>query len=678
MKAIEISCRHRRAGIGASGLAALLVVLFAGCSSKQKVLKPIAQVDTAGAPLVDYGLPPAADGPALTFTVALGSDGNPCTSACAFTTPANAGLELAVAYVAPGGIGIADAPVSYQIQTPGSAAQLSAANTETGADGRASVRLLPAAGALGLVEVAASVPIDPAAGRLIFRVEVTAGADPVLIVSLKQQGTAPVNQVQVRLFRVTGSANPKRCADLESEAVATPPVPDFASDPIAPHQQATFVVLPGLAEAKSQEWTVQAVGPPTGSPLALGCLDGVQVAVGTTKEVEVVLKDLLLLLAGRYRVNTTVDLVNGLPDGTAKIVNGILKVFTEPGQVVIPLACAGVESLYKTACNVLLDDQDPTGLSAVGKVVAAAAKNALLDLLEQALGEQVMFTGQALESILKELRIRSSLNFEAEPGEPDPETGLRTFPERSVSEVWETGWFRFPFKASCDITDPECGWFCFDLAEVYGLRPETRDLDVSVGSGNTLHVASHRVQTFTYGPLVNHVVERKVLPAIFGDGETCYEPWEQIDCEGVTFDQRVCLPAVNSYDKLVSTLLGDKCCLALNDCCEYFAERIYPYVDELIYAVAPSLCEAAIPAAAGLLRNQIKDLSGPMTVGTPEDAACPARAEGSARQAGFLGSEGNPCSWEMSFDIGGSEFRPQATFRGIRMLKPSSQNPCED
>jgi len=659
---------HRRASIGAAGLAGLFLVFFAGCSSKDKVLKPIAPVDSAGALALDYGLPAAADGNALTFTVALGSDGNPCAASCAFSTPANAGLELAVAYVAPGGVGIADAPVSYQIQTPGSAAQLSAASAVTGADGRASVRLLPASGALGMVEVAASVPIDPAAGRLIFRVDVTAGADPVLVVSLKQQGTAPVQQVQVRLFRVTGSAAPKRCVDVEPDTATSQQVPDFASDPIAPHQQATFVVLPGLAEAKTQEWTVQVVGPPTGSPMVTGCLDGVQVAVGTTKEVEVVLKDLLLLLEGRYRINTTMDLVNGLPEGTAKVVNSILRIFTEPGQVVIPLACAGVESLYKTACDVLLDDQDPTGLSAVGKIVAAAAKQSLLELLEQAVGEQVMFTGQALESILKELRIRSSLSFDAEPGEPNPETGLRTFPERTVSEVWETGWFRFPFKASCDITDPECGWFCFDLAEVYGLRPETRDLDVSVGSGNTLHIASHRVQTFTYGPLVNHVIERKVLPAIFGDGTECY----------VIEGQNYCLPPVDSYDDLVSTLLGDKYCLFFDDCCEYFADRIQPHVYEWVYLLAPELCAAAIPAAAGLLRNQIKELSGPMTVGTPEAAACPALAEGSARQAGFLGSEGKPCSWEVSFDIAGSEFRPQATFRGIRMLKPPSMDPCED
>jgi hypothetical protein len=110
-------------------------------------------------------------------------------------------------------------------------------------------------------------------------------------------------------------------------------------------------------------------------------------------------------------------------------------------------------------------------------------------------------------------------------------------------------------------------------------------------------------------------------------------------------------------------LFGDRLCLDYDDCCDYFAERIYDSVPYLVYLAAPMACEAAIPIVANAIRSQFLSLDGTLHTGTPAGAPCASQDYQQDRWVDAYGLQSAPCTWEMWFDTAHGAFSPDNNWR---------------
>jgi len=573
----------------------------------------------------------------------VGSDGAACVQTCSWNLTAGDERELAVVYRDALGQPRVDVAVKWSTDAPEGLARLSALSTYTGADGVARVTLrsfdLP-----GTAVVSARITSDPDAGEVLFTTTYVLPPNPVLLLSHEYVGQAGIASFSLRLFRDDDGAY--SCGAIHPDAGGTEPTPDLTLGPYAFGQQARLMDLPDLATDGEQYWTAQFVGPDDAAvPKAVGCVDHIRVVPDATAAELVYILDLPPRFRGSYRAETRMDLVSGTSGTFGSIVSAIVQLFTEPGALVLKWACQNSSGTLGTVCDYLVDESgDPT---IVGGVVVEAANAGFATLISSAVGSNVQVNGQTISEVLKDLRLLSDLGLVSEPSVPKVGFDGALFPAGDASEVWTHVRFRWKYSPDCKNAGnaQECGWSNMPLEEIYGFRPNAT-LEAGIGYDLDLHITKHEVPGLTYGPLVNAILEKKLLPLIFGDGT-----------EG--------LPPIDSWDDLIATLLGDQYCLYYDDCCDYFAYRVEDNVPVWVAPFVPAACEAAIPAAANLIRNQISSLDGAMHVGTPVGDGCPFYDGNEDRWVDAWGNASAPCAWDLSFPYNGSEFAPDTDWRAI-------------
>ncbi len=592
---------------------------------------------------------PQDTGPAAPNTLAyadgmLGGDGQPCVTVCALNEDAGVALELAVVYRDGDGNPLADRTVRFTTDAPAALARLSTLSSYTDAHGVTSVTLrtfdIP-----GTVVVTASVSGDPEAGALDFVVTLDLPPAPVLLISSNYVGaTGPVD-LSLRLFeQVDGQPS---CGVVHPDAGGMALEPDLLAGPYGLYQQAALTDLPGLAEAGEQTWLAQLVGPAAGTPLSVGCAEGIVVRPMATAQQLIYVLDLPPSFRGSYRSTTRADLVTGATGTLGRVVDGVVQLFTEPGALILGWACQGASGALGTVCGVLInDDGDPT---IVGGVVTDAADAMLLAVMADTIGGDVTQVGNTVAEILKDLRLLSDLEIAAEPSVPKADFSGAYVPWGEASEEWTHVRFRWKYGPSCKPSggaDPDCGWTSIPLEEVYGARPGGV-IDAGVDLDLALHVDQHEVTGMTYGPLINAIFEKRLLSLMFGDGSNGLAP-------------------VDSWEDLISILLGDRGCLNDDDCCDSFATRIEDEVAAYVLALIPAACEAAIPAAANLIRDRLAALDGAMTLGTPAGGGCRSHDGDDDRWIDAWGSAANPCEWDLYFPTSDGSFRPDSGWRAVR------------
>ena len=591
----------------------------------------VAGEDTGTPPTEDTTEPPPPGAAKLSFEKQTGADGLACGATCLFIAAPGEAVELRVVYRSSDGAPIAGAQVSFGSTATAEVAKLSSKSASTADDGTAGVGLTLGAGALGMVHAMASVPADPGAGTLTFDIQVAEVATAPLTVGANYTGKASLAAFEVRLFLQEGGA--PLCSDVHPDAPGGGPSP-VLKKPLALGGKTTFETLPGLDEVGAQSWLVQVVGPSSGTLLVSGCTAGVEIKKGTTREVLVDVLDLPLRFQGTYLLSTRMDLHTGLSGPAGVAVDTLIGLFTEPGKTALTLACTDAGGILGTVCGYLMDDNGNP--NAKGIIVTNAADAAFLDLIKKALGEQEFDVGQTVAQTLEDLRLSSKLTLGGEPAVPDGD--LTRFEPGAVSEVWETMSFPWKIGAGCAPQNEDCGLITVKLSDIY----ETT-LSATFGAGvnakEQLALDVHPVYGFAYGTLVNFIVEKKVLPLLFGDGSTG-------------------LPVIDSYDKLAATLFGDELCLLYDDCCEFFTSKVGPSLPLVPDFLIAQACELAIPAAASTLRDLVVNASGELQIGTAQK--CQAADFSGDRFVDTLGSKSTQCAWDASFD----DFHPKATFYG--------------
>jgi hypothetical protein len=229
------------------------------------------------------------------------------------------------------------------------------------------------------------------------------------------------------------------------------------------------------------------------------------------------------------------------------------------------------------------------------------------------------------------------------------------FPPGTVLERWESVILHWELlTGNCAPNDPNCGVIQEGLDVVFGSKPETY-VNASIVGENQLVIDEHLVAGFDYADLMLYLLEKQILPKVFGNiviPSTSMHPQEY-------WGQAV--PPVNSLEDLMGILLGDQYCLFYDDCCLYFASRIESQIGFLAL-LAPAICEAAIAAAADYLEDQIDKLSGSFYIGTPANNPCGAVDTDADLKVNTLGKEGEHCLWDATFELGSGDFKPQATW----------------
>ncbi|MEC9072118.1 MAG: hypothetical protein VX938_07055, partial [Myxococcota bacterium] len=543
-----------------TALIAALAISGPGCTAPEQTAQPTQQPTTAP-PTTPTPTPtptPTDTGLNLTgalyFTQPTGDDGTQCISLCTVKLQGGGTANLGVRLLNATGQPISSAGLSYVLTgTPG-VVQLSSISTYTDLLGQAAVSA-SAIGGQGAVTVTVSVPGSPMIDPISFNVSVEVPDVPLLQVSYQYAGSTPNPTFDVEVY---GPTNAPTCAQVHPDSALPGLNPAAVAGPLAAGNVAIFDTLPSAANGAQASWTIQVLSPTGGPYNARGCITGIMTTEGETRDVTVQVGDMPLRYSGIYELTTTMDLMSGLSGSGAGAITNLIDLFSEPGKVVVLLACGSAGGTLGTLCDILVDGDE---LSSAGAFVADAANDLFLDLMENVLGEQVMDAGQALGDMLRNVTFFSSLSLSTEPTSLAPGTSLQVVAGAPAQEVWHTVQFVWETSNGCTGGGGNCVVVDADLGEIYGIPP-AEALEVGLDPLNGLHISIHPVEDLTYGLLIDSLLEQGILPLLFGDGtETIQTP------QGETIN----LPPVDSWEDLASILLGNKECLAYDNCCDVLA-----------------------------------------------------------------------------------------------------------
>ncbi len=580
-----------------------------------------------------------------------GSNGLACTSSCAMRRIAGEDLELAVVYKTATGQALEDIQIAWSAgDAPTDLARLNALSSYTDDNGVARVAVR-SGGLVGSATITAKVSGDSSIRELSFVISYDAPSQPDLAASFEYVGNDSFTTFQLRLFKQTNGS--PSCAAVHPDAGSNLQ-PALTMGPLERGQQARVPVLPGLATEGSQSWVVQFSGPHIADgttegrvPLAVGCVDNVSATAGQTATALVYVLDLPKNFRGTYQTVTRLDSLSG-GEGTAigDILITLTELFTRPGRLLVVWACGGnPDGTLGTVCGwVTTNEGEPNFL---GGIITDAADAALLALFEAAVGPEIQDASELISEMLRDLRLVATMTLANEPSTSKPGFGGALFAPGDAREEWTHVRFRWKFDPTCknSPTPDDCGWTSIPLELIYGSRP-TANPESGIDANLGLHVTPHAVPLLTYGPLINAIIEMRVLPLVFASGGD--EP-------------------LDSWDDLVATLFGDRACLDYDDCCEYFAERLEGTALAEFVSIETRVlaCEVAIPLVGAVIRNQLRNLDGALNLGTFPTAPCPAIDGDADRWVDAYGAQGTPCRWDLHFPIGGNQFRPDNDWRSI-------------
>jgi len=500
---------------------------------------------------------------------------------------------------------------------------------------------------------------------LLFNILVAGKEIVPLVVGFAQyQGQYPqVNSGTVYIYKNQANGKPN-CADI--------PVDDqsvTATDkkgPVSLLTSVQFPKLPGLAEGQetSQTYTVRCFASEggTGVARAYGCVDDVRVELGARTFVECPLQDIPPKLVGSYDIDSTFDMVSGLPPNVATVVNYIIGFFESPTGQVLMLMCdpalwGSGGSALQDLCNWVFQDPahpDPTKLTSTGEIIRQIADALLVGLLvsncpypdNPDLCQQIYFTGKDIGDILKKFRIQSTMTCSKEPDA----NGLVA--RGGCREVWHTVVLRWTLGKDCPPTDDQCGAISLSLSSLPGVENTiTADIEVQVvNKGAAIHIAKHKVN-LKYGALVDFALEKILLPQVFGDGS-----------DG--------LPAVDSFEAMIGSLLAGKACLRAGTCCEEFAANVVGQTGGVLAQnLVEGACDALITTGAQYVRSFLTGLDATpdnFSIGTPPDRPCAIFDTNKDMRYDALGKKSDPCQWDATLTLGEYDYQPTGTFYGTR------------
>lgn len=587
----------------------------------------------------------------LDFVQAVGDTDQPCKghNVCDIVLSYNTDRDVQVQLTACGAP-VPGAAISWEIlndtfEVGGLGGQM----TYTGTDGITSNLIKNVKAAIGQFQVKVCVSGDPDTPCIYFNVAINPkGIAPLSVGFADYKGIYPlIDTAKVYLFKQSGTGKPK-CADLN---IAQLPTATVVSPDVYITQTTVFSELPNLETEKTQYYTIVGLARSgTGPVQAWACndTDG-KVEWGGKKYVELSLVDIPPALKGSYDITNTFDLVSGLPPNVANVVYTIVGFFENPTAQVMLLICqAGGQTLEDFCGYLFTNPKNPkiSELTSTGDVVFQIINIILISLLEQncpfedkTLCGKIYWTGKDVGDILTKFQLLSTFTFLQEPD------AAGHLPKAACQEKWHTVRVRWTLGLDCPPADDNCGWKNLPLGGPGLPDIITGNFEADLIQTSQISIAPHTLN-FKYGALVNFAIEKLLLPQVFGDGS-----------DG--------LPAVDSYEALIGSLLAGKECLILDDCCTKFAENVTNQTYGLTKNFVEGACQALIDTGATYLRQQLLSLDAQpdnFTIGTK--SPCPVYDTDKNMKFDSFGKKTEPCEWDARLVVGGTTYAPIGTFWG--------------
>jgi len=609
-----------------------------------------------------------AAGPKLVFANPKDDFGGSCDTSCALVMNQNAVRKVGVRYLVDGQPGPADTMIEFALADP-AAGQLVILTPAVFSDDKGEAWAeIKSTSALGLASVRARVPDQPAAGELQFDFTIKTKAKGPMAITLHYAGSQLLTEfgaIQARLIKQV--AGKPACADLDLGDTLPPAA---WTSPNLTWNKPWALTFPSLASWVGKEagadgtvhFTVIGVAwPASGGSAAKatagGCLDTGAVVklsdqglvVGDDVVVEV--KDLPPRLKGIYDLTSHVDLLSVLPDPVEIVFKTILDVVSDPIAGLLSLACKLGGNTLNSLCGYVFEDpKNPSikDLTSIGDIVTKFLNAILLSYLPPQV-KQGLATGADLNEILTNLEIGGTFEFKAEPDA----TGF--LPAAKTKEVWATVTYKWTLGQTCDPKDPKCGKKTFNVEAfqsdaIVGQFDLWRDAILS-----QIKIGKHALAV-KWGALINFIVQKQLLPAM------TFEP------------KNPNAPVVDSYAKLIKTLMAGKQCLVKDTCCNEFAKQLASKQGLLKEDFLTSTCEVLITLGTAFLESQLNQLDG--TTGDPTKGSglllsadkCPIFETNQDQRIDLIGGPlpKDQCHWDMTLTIGGKPNAIKGIFYATR------------
>ena len=540
-------------------------------------------------------------------------------------------------------------PVSgtLSFETSGSleGTSLSATNAQTDANGIASVDII-AGDELADFDVTISVNGNDSVNPVSVRVRVQPKDTSDYLVRVNYDGPVELNEVEVTLFEAdTDCDELERLAEgnpssdtasmtLELRPAADGSVPDRTFD--APRSlEFTYAVARGEGQDEN--------GNGVGYFATFGCTDGLEVPDGGTAIVEIDLENLWPAVAGTYRIQTEMNMLNAIPDDAEDIVNTIVAIFESPGLGVLQLVAVASYALtgpefdedtgreleyWEVSPWSFLLDQDDDGQvvpSTIGMAVAGVLDSLIEDGLEAtgAFGSTITAIVNAINALLDNAQNFTLHGDLVLVGEPD-ETGFigeeNEVRYNQITIVWQGTDYSIQLRSGSIID-------ATDVIASVGFHPANDDAVYA------LHLSPFDIQ-LNYGDVLLWIVESVVFPTLLGDDINSFEDFFDniVDCEELA-DRLDCTGEFDTG--------GDR----EEDCIEQ--TRTLGLGDTAAFA-----CSSFRDVASTTLRNWVDDqtagLGNYFRMGTFEDDPCAMGFSTTANEfeVTTMGAEDDRCEWD--------------------------------
>ncbi len=530
----------------------------------------------------------------LAFVDQFGDDQKTCVQkdVCTFNVSFQSERSLRVKYTVEGEPQENAAIVYTVIEDPDSLGKMAVGTVYSGPTGEASGTVKVVSQINGTFKVKATVYGNPGVEPLYFVINAAAKIDAFLTVSFIYNGSKLFDGVTVYLFKSSSpTAADIACGDIDKLEL---PTADLQKGPHQLSQTAKFTMLPGLEDEMEQFYTIVARGEMVDStPIAWGCndLDG-HVLFTSSKHVTITLKDIPPRIVGKYDIQTQMDLVSALPDNVQIIVNFILDFFESPSASLLLLACELGGGTLGDFCGWVFSDPDEPSiyeLTTMGNIILEIIDSFLSAAVENWTGTDIFGIGEDVRDIIKELTLIATFDIKCEPDE----NGF--IPQSCTSASWHTVSIRWRYGLECPPNDDNCGKINFNIQAI------GQDVVLSSFPATLMYTGEHSELTIgehslliKYGQLINYILQKFVLPRVFGDGS-----------DG--------LPVVDSYEKLFLSLLGGgKQCLQPSPsqpgCCQVFADSVFGQTGSVATGALVTACDALVQLGSAYLEQVLVGL----------------------------------------------------------------------
>ena len=604
----------------------------------------------------------------------------------------NANGKIAVKLISSDGQPIQGQRIHFELSNQSGAqdTSLSSRNSQTDKSGVASITVQSGT-ASGTASVQASVQSQRAINPLQFTVEISGPNEASYNVSLQHSGEAKMSPVLVQLYPKSDYTCSEAKTNLEkiregSPSQNSPTAFTEKEKSLEPGVNVPDFIFGDIDNGESYTVIAKGKGRSSGNvQVAWGCAEGDTVEKGNDVEVSVSMTDHVPNMVGTYEVMHQFNLQSGLPPGVNLVVELLGRLTTDPGSFIFGCPndasgsdpCAdspGAQGLLEILAGFLPDDsgfrdtvESFLNLNVANDILRDFVNDIAQTWLENKapdwLGNTTQITGDIFET-LNQFRVEGTLQIKEV--NIDPNSGTGAVPEGKGVQKWNK--FMVQWTGNCDeTTDPdteardECTTRAFGPGAIGddGRSAVQGTFGADIVSAKKIRIKRHSLD-ISYGVLLVSIIERVVLPQIFG--QNC-GPNEASRCNSIARVLKAMISCQGLAQSVSDKVGGDRDTTdSLRSLCNNLlseaGRKLKDYASDKLVAEGGKTIEIATPAGQTCNMHQPSEYPDDWT-GYP------------LPYIGKIGKEkveddAPQCQWDVELNLAGAETTVDGQFWGQR------------